>query len=422
MSAQPIDLPAPVPSRPRRFRLRFGRRSPASLPWYGGNQLTLLENGEQYYPAVFAAIAAAERDVMLESFILFDDRVGRALRESLIAAAQRGVRVDLTIDHFGSPDLSDEFVQGMCEAGVRVRLFDPMPRLFGFRTNLFRRLHRKLVVVDERVAFVGGINFSSDHLSDHGPDAKHDFAVRIEGPLVGAIRSFMRTALATRGTGEPWRSPPPPNSVAGAGADALFVVRDNGRHARDIERHYKAAIRTAQREVIIANAYFFPGLGLLRQLRKAAQRGVKVTILVQGNPDIPLSLTGARWLYRYLLRGGVRIHEFCARPFHGKVAIVDDEWTTIGSSNLDPLSLAINLEANVIVRDQAFNAALRERIACLLDGDCNAIGVECTRPAGWWRTLCGGVIFAFLRRFPRWAGRLPAHAPAVEVVRPVRSP
>jgi len=407
-----------APLAPQRRRFRFGRRSPASLPWYPGNRLELLENGEEYFPAVLAAIASAEREVLVETFILDEDRAGNALREALIAAAQRGVRVNLTFDHYGSPDLSPSFIDGMTEAGVLVRMFDPMPRFFGFRPNGFRRLHRKLVVVDDRIAFVGGINCSEDHYSDSGPDAKHDFAVRIEGPLVDPMRSFMRTAIATRGTGEPWRLSPPPASVAGGGADALFVVRDNGRHARDIERHYKAAIRTAQREIIIANAYFFPGLGLLRQLRKAARRGVKVTILVQGNPDVPLSLAASRWLYAYLTKGGVHIHEFCARPFHGKVAVIDDEWATIGSSNLDPLSLAVNLEANVVVRDRAFNTALREKLAPLFDGDCKRVDCASVQRRGWWRMLCSGLVFQFLGRFPRWSGLLPAHTPAVHLVRP----
>lgn len=412
MSARPFDA---APSPPRR-RFRFGRRAPATLPWYGGNKLTLLENGEEYFPAVFAEIAAAERTVMVETFILFDDRVGKALREALIAAARRGVHVDLMYDHYGSPDLSREFVDGLVAAGVLVRMFDPMRKLFGIRPNVFRRLHRKLVVVDERVAFVGGINFSEDHYASSGPDAKRDFAVRIEGPLVEPIRSFMRTAIATRGTGEPWKLPPAPTAAVTAGADALFVVRDNGPHANDIERHYKAAIRTARREIIIANAYFFPGHALLRQLRNAARRGVKVTIIVQGNPDVPLALAGARWLYRYLTKGGVEIREFCKQPFHGKVALIDDDWATIGSSNLDPLSLSINLEANIVVRDQAFNAALRERLGQMLH-TCREIDRTCIPPRTWWRTLLSGVIFHFLRRFPRWAGLLPAHTPAIKVAK-----
>lgn len=406
-----------TPAAPSHRRFRFGRRSPASLPWYAGNRLTLLENGEEYFPAMLAAIAAAEREVLVEKYILCEDRAGNALREALIAAAQRGVRVNLTVDHFGSPDLSQEFIEGMAAAGVVVRLFDPKPPVFGFQANGFRRLHRKLVVVDDKVAFVGGINCSEDHYCDSGPEAKHDFAVRIEGPLVDPIRAFMRTAIATRGTGEPWHLPPPPTSIAGGGADALFVVRDNGRHAHDIERHYKAAIRTAKREIIIANAYFFPGFSLLRQLRKAARRGVKVSILVQGNPDVPVSLAASRWLYAYLVKGGVEIHEFCAQPFHGKVAIIDDEWATIGSSNLDPLSLAVNLEANVVVRDRAFNAALREKLAPLFSRDCKRIDGECARRRGWFRALCAGAVFHFLRRFPRWSRLLPAHTPALQVVR-----
>ena len=152
--------------------------------WTGGNQVELLENGEAYFPAVFAAIDAAQHEVLVETFILFEDKVGMALHAALLRAAQRGVSVDLLVDGFGSADLGDEFVGALCDAGVRLRVFNPARRFLGIRFNVLRRMHRKLVVVDGRVAFVGGINFSADHLMDHGPEAKQDYAVAVRGPIV----------------------------------------------------------------------------------------------------------------------------------------------------------------------------------------------------------------------------------------------
>jgi len=389
--------------------------------WIPGNQLQLLENGEEFFPRVFEAIAAARREVLVETFILFEDRVGLALHAALLRAAGAGARVDLSIDGFGSPDLSEGFVASLVQAGVRIHVFDPAPRLWGWRTNAFRRLHRKIVVVDAERAFVGGINYSVDHLLEHGPQAKQDYAVQIEGPLVAHIRGFAVRAIADglharRSQAERQevfrRFPPLPRLPAAAGAmAALFVTRDNHRHRNDIEQHYRIAIRAARERVIIANAYFFPGYRLLREMRRAARRGVRVDLILQGEPDMPIVRTAASLLYHHLLDAGVRIHEYTERPLHGKVATSDGQWATVGSSNLDPLSLSLNLEANVVVRDAGFNRELRERLDRLMAQACREITDEGLEEPRWWRVLRSVLVFHVLRRYPSWAGWLPAHQP-----------
>jgi cardiolipin synthase len=173
------------------------------------------------------------------------------------------------------------------------------------------------------------------------------------------------------------------------------------------------AIRLARERVTIANAYFFPGYAFLKELRKAARRGVKVSLILQGNPDMPIVQTAASMLYHYLLSGGVEIYEYCDRPLHGKVAIVDDEWATVGSSNLDPLSLSLNLEANVMIRDRAFNAKLAEKLQRLIDDSCRKIDINDLNEPNWWRLMRSFVLFHFLRRYPSWVGWLPAHQPRV---------
>ena len=164
--------------------------------WYEGNHFTLLENGEEFFPRVFACIANARKEVVLETFILFEDKVGLALHEALTAAARRGVQVDVTIDGWGSPELSPAFIGSLCEAGVRLHVFDPGPRPFGLRPNMLRRMHRKIVVVDGQTAFMGGINYSADHLADYGPEAKQDWSVEIRGPIVAEIHRFAHANLA----------------------------------------------------------------------------------------------------------------------------------------------------------------------------------------------------------------------------------
>ncbi|MHB1124088.1 MAG: cardiolipin synthase ClsB [Ramlibacter sp.] len=388
--------------------------------WIEGNDISLLENGEEFFPRVFACIANAQREVVLETFILFEDKVGLQLHEALIAAARRGVQVDVTVDGFGSPDLSDRFIDSLAEAGVRMHVFDPGKRLLGKRLNVLRRMHRKLVVVDGTVAFVGGINYSADHLADYGPEAKQDYAVEIRGPLVAEIHRFTHAALVQgqryQRKRQWWRRRKHVRSTPGdqpraGNAAAMFVVRDNTEHMSDIERHYRIAIRAARRRVVIANAYFFPGYRFIRELRRAARRGVEVSLILQGEPDMPIVKTAASLLYHHLLAAGVRIYEYKDRPLHGKVALMDDEWATVGSSNLDPLSLALNLEANVIIRDRDFNAHLHERLDLLMRNSCRRIEREAIGELRGWDLLRSYAAYHVTRWYPAWVTWLPRHVP-----------
>ena len=386
--------------------------------WTAGNKVELLENGEEFFPRVIEVIGQAKRDVVVETFILFDDVVGKQIHAALCAAARRGVRVDLMIDGFGSPDLSRDFIGQLTDAGVHVRVFDPGSfKLFGQRLNVLRRMHRKIVVVDGERAFVGGINFSEDHLISSGPKSKQDYTVELTGPIVTEIHQFVLRAIAVGGKGASWfrRRLRAAKTVANeptGDAEVMFVTRDNRRHTNDIERHYRAAIRVARHRVVIANAYFFPGYTLIKEMRKAARRGVDVRLILQGEPDMPIVKTAASMLYHHLLHAGVRIYEYCERPLHGKVALMDDVWTTVGSSNLDPLSLSLNLESNVVIRDRAFNALLEERLEYLMRHSCKQIQPEdlSTEWSGW-RLVRSFFVFHFLRWYPSWAGWLPRHTP-----------
>lgn len=381
--------------------------------WHPGNRVELLQDGDEFFPRVFSALRAASTEVFLETFILSDDKVGRELRDELITAATRGVRVVVTVDGFGSPGLEGEFIDGLTAVGVHFHIFNPGLTLFGVRTNLFRRLHRKIIVIDGRLAFIGGINFIADQLEDFGPLAKRDYAVEIEGPVVDDIRTFAEHAIRKPHRGpRHWgrRSHPNAAKIPAIGpVKALFVTRDNRLARTHIERHYHLAIRQAQHELIIANAYFFPGYRLLRRLRQAARRGVRVSLILQGRADIGLVKWASRQLYDYLLSSGVQIYEYCERPLHGKVAIADNEWATVGSSNLDPLSLSLNLEANVVLRDREFNRTLRARLQDLMESQCKAVSTDHIEHSQWWRGAVSAVVFHCIRQFPNWASWLPTH-------------
>jgi cardiolipin synthase len=220
------------------------------------------------------------------------------------------------------------------------------------------------------------------------------------------IRAFVLQQMGRRPGGPEQRLVP-----RGGTAEAMFVARDNHEQRDAIERQYRAAIHAARHDVIIASAYFFPGYRLLRAMRRAVRRGVRVRLVLQGQPDMKIVKHAAELLHGQLVRAGVEIYEYCKRPLHAKVALVDDEWSTIGSSNLDPLSLSLNLEANVMIRDKAFAADVRARLERLIRDDCHQLEADevKVRHAGW-RLLLDTLAYHVTRRFPQWAGLLPAHA------------
>jgi cardiolipin synthase len=391
--------------------------------WCSGNDFDLLENGEEYFPRLIDAIDAAAQEILLETYIFRDDDVGKPLVAALVRAAGRGVRATLTVDGYGTPAFPQRALGILVAAGVSVRSFDPQSAWF-VRTNLFCRLHRKIVVIDRRLAFIGGINIWADHLRAAGPDSMQDFAVRVRGPVVEDIVRQVRPdrpsppSSRRRRWRRRFRGMPRSSERPAGGGQAAFVVRDNEGHRTDIEHMYRAGIRSARRQIVIANAYFFPGYRLLRDLVRAARRGVDVTLILQGRPDVILSAMAASILYDYLMSAGVRIFHYCERPMHAKVAVIDERWATVGSSNLDPISLSLNLEANLFVLDDELAASLRSRLAQLIAMECKEMVVQAPRRSFLRRYLLP-IVYHVARPIPRWRQRLLGR-PRIANVPPVR--
>ncbi|HTN49797.1 MAG TPA: cardiolipin synthase ClsB [Burkholderiaceae bacterium] len=333
---------------------------------YGGNRLQLLEGGEQLFPRLIAAIETAQHSVRLETYIFAEDNVGLRVADALAAAAGRGVAVQVVVDAFGTGPWALELRARLEAAGAHLVVFRPA-QWWRLERRLLRRLHRKLTLVDERVAFVGGINIIDDH---HYPDAdpvpgpRFDFAVQCEGPVVAPIALAMRklwrsleplrVASVARADLQPVEMPPPFTD----GVRAAFLLRDNLRNRRTIEDAYLEAIRAARFKVVLASAYFFPGRAFRRALVDCARRGVRVSLLVQGRVEYALQHYAQEALYSRLLDAGIEIHEYDSSYLHAKVALVDDAWATVGSSNIDPYSLLLAREANVVVLDARFAQAL----------------------------------------------------------------
>jgi cardiolipin synthase A/B len=338
-----------------------------------GNHLTLLCNGAQYFPALISAIDHAKTAIFLETYIFSADTTGYAVATALSAAARRGVAVQVLMDGYGSKAYSDEpLLNGMRAAGVRIALYRPdLFRNVWKRTRL-RRLHRKLVVIDGTIGFIGGINVIDDlHTPKHTPP-RIDFAVRVTGPVLGqmvaATSRLWNIVRVSNPTDRLPRAEPMETAAIATGEILAKVeVRDNFRNRNSIEYAYLAAIRNAQSHVTLANAYFLPGQRFRRELVAAAARGVRVRLLVQARTEYALLNWAGRALYGQLLGGGVEIYEYTHSFLHAKVASVDDGWATVGSSNIDPFSLLLAREANIVVRDQGFAMELRNEVEALIE-------------------------------------------------------
>lgn len=361
------------PNRKHRLRLRRIDRSASGCGFIPGNRITLLQNGEAYFPAIEAAIDQAQYEIFLETYIYEDDAVGQQIASALERAARRGVTVHLLIDGYGSQDLAQSMQNRLRASGVNALIFRPKVSPWTFRRRRLRRMHRKIVVVDRKIAFVGGINIIADRTTPDMPP-RYDFAVAVEGPLVDVIRHSSQrlwSAVSWRHCRKRGISAKtlPASTFTGGEMRAAFLMRDNFHHRRDIEAEYLQAIEESKDEIILAHAYFLPGRHFRHALKRAAKRGVRVVLLLQGKMEYLLEYYASRALYDNLLNAGIEIYEYRTTFLHAKVAVIDGHWATVGSSNIDPFSLLLSNEANVAVEDETFSAALSESLKGIVATD-----------------------------------------------------
>jgi cardiolipin synthase len=385
-------------------------------PLRTGHALQLLEGSLEYFPALVQAIDAAEREVWIETYIFDFTDSGAEIAWALERAARRGLDVRVAVDGFGSGEPPPAWRTRLVAAGVNWRVYAPPGRFGLLWPGNWRRLHRKLCVVDGRIAFCGGINVLDDlHDPNHGvlPAPRLDFAVRVTGPLVAEARATMLQLWQRMRAFQELRHGDlggaffglrrRPAALSGAarepleGARAALVLRDNLRFRASIEQAYRRAIGRARDEVIIANAYFLPGHKMRAALINAAQRGVRVVLLLQGRYEYFMQYYAARPVYGALLRAGVAIHEYSPSFLHAKVAVIDGRWATVGSSNLDPLSLLLAREANVVIEDAAFASQLRERLLHAAAHEGQAMEAELHAKRPWRERLLERVALGVMR-------------------------
>jgi cardiolipin synthase len=394
-------------ARPAGRRPRFDSSSRPLV--YGGNGLALLEGGDEFFARLIAAIDGAVRSVHLETYIFADDDAGVRVSQALAAAAARGVEVRVVVDGFGTGAHAAALKARLEAVGAQVIVFRPA-RWWRLERRLLRRLHRKLALVDGERAFVGGINIIDDrNLPDgevEGLGPRFDFAVACEGPIVApvalAMKRLWRTLQLLEGSRraepapaeEPTRLPAPLLD----GMRASLLLRDNLRNRRTIEIAYVDAISRARHSVLIACAYFFPGRSFRKALIDCAHRGVHVTLLVQGRVEYAIQHYAQEALYWQLLEAGIVIHEYGASYLHAKVAVVDEAWSTVGSSNIDPYSLLLAREANIAIFDPSFARQLRGRLERAVTEHSRRVHLEQFAGRGLLRRL-GNWLAYFVVRF-----------------------
>jgi cardiolipin synthase A/B len=422
-------------------RDRLRRWAMVPVPQFaGGNQVELLQGGDDLFPRMEAAIDAASKDVWLATYIFHDDPAAVRIADALKRAAARGVTVQVVVDGFGSLKTLSAVRALFANSGVQLEVFRPLEHWYAWlQPGQLRRMHQKLCVCDLQVAFVGGINLIDDrhdiqHGWGHAP--RLDFAVQLQGPLAESVQAAARALWARahlwRSLREEFRalarSPKPVanalerlfelrelRGLQGANAGELmadvsaaepmhaaFLVRDNLRQRRTIERSYVEAIRHAKVRVDLAVPYFYPGRSFRRALRNAGQRGVRVRLLLQGKIDYRIAALAAQAVYDELRSHGVKIYEYTPAYLHAKVALVDDDWATVGSSNIDPLSLLLNLEANVVVRDASFANELAARFDQAIAVSAEVTGAP--QRAGWRGWLHRRLVASLANVYLRLAG------------------
>jgi len=376
------------------------------------HEMRLLIGGVDLFAAMVEAMDAAQHEVWLETYIFDFAGSGADVAHALIRAAQRGVRVHVVVDGVGTGELPESWAAQFALAGVQVRVFAPAVGIGFWLPNRWRRLHRKLCVVDHTVAFCGGINILDDYLDPHVDgllkSPRLDYAVSLRGPLVATAHATMAQLWSRIEAVRELRS----QDIGGA-LDALrgaqqslhlpargetqLVLRDNVRHRTHIERTYRKAIGAARHDIIMANAYFFPGLRLHRALVMAARRGVRVRLLLQGQYEYFLPYRAARQLYGQLMAAGVEIYEYHASYLHAKVGVVDGKWLTVGSSNLDPFSLLLAREANVVAHDPSLAQALQTSLITAIEQGATRIDPQAYLSRRWRERIVDALASAVLR-------------------------
>lgn len=323
-----------------------------------GNKLRLLTGGEELFTVLFQLIDQAKTFIHIQVYILADDTTGRQLCNKLLDAAARGVKVYLMMDNFGSSAFPKKIEEELRKAGI---VFKRFSKNIGIRKlKIGRRLHSKIVVIDNRYAMVGGMNFADRYSGFDGKRAWLDFALLAEGPAAAQLnrmasvywKRVVRRTLTHYDAHAPVKD----------GKELKWVVNDRLRNRFQVSHSYRFNLSMAEKEIWIVASYFIPGARMIRILKKRAAAGVKIHLVLSRESDVPFIKKAMEYYYSYLLKQGIAIYEWTPSVLHAKLAIADGKWISIGSYNLNQLSDWGSLEANAETSDRGFISEVRQKI------------------------------------------------------------
>ncbi len=355
--------------------MHTGKTNKGFLP---GRQLRLVRGGTAYFDLLIQLINGAQKTIHLQVYLLDNDSTGNKVAAALKQAAERRVQVYLMVDGYASQSLSSRFIADLTNAGVQFRFFEPF-----FRSRHFyfgRRMHHKVLVVDALHAMVGGVNIADRYNDVDGVAAWLDFALYVNGEIAKELCNFCRREW--KGYLSNTAAPPcvqdklPPAKKQDEHTAVKICRNDWVRRRNQISAAYIQMLRTAESQVIILCSYFLPGRIIRRQIVQAVRRGVDVKVITAGNSDVMIAKNAERWLYDYLLRNGVQLYEYQQNILHGKIAVCDGQWMTVGSYNLNNISAYASLELNLVVKDNAFAAETTNVLNSILEKDCIPITKE----------------------------------------------
>jgi len=363
---------------PKTARRRTGRRRTNHSGYISQNTIKLIRGGRPYFEQVLLMINEAKLIIHLQVYIFDEDETGKEITLALMEAAKRGVKVYLMADGYASQKLSKKFIQELEEAGVHFRFFEP---LFRSRHSYFgRRLHHKVIVTDNRSGMVGGINISNHYNDMPGQPGWLDFAVFMEGAIVKELCRICQKTWKGYLPNDPVNicaEYPEPLNIP-PGDDCQLRVRRNDwiTKKNQVSRSYLEMFRKAEHEIIMMSGYFLPGPIIRRNMKLASRRGVKIKLILAGISDVMVAKNAERFMYNWLFRNNIEIYEYKPCVLHGKVAVHDKTWATIGSYNVHIISAYASIELNIDVNNPGFASGLQDIMEQIILKDCEMITKE----------------------------------------------
>lgn len=363
--------------------------------YQAADEITLVLSGTDYFTRLIRLLDDARETIQLQTYIFEADRTGYQVADALKRAAKRGVQVQVLADGFGSKDLPDPFVADLVAAGVEFRFFKLFVSIWKWRSG--RTLHHKVTVADSRQAIMGGVNIADKY---HGsPDSPPwlDFAVHIRGDVCRYLHDLCSDIFLhhyrKRKSKTPGPGPTPQTFDRSAAGLLRFRQNDWLRRKTEVYQSYRTAIIGARESMVITASYFLPGASLRKRLRAAARRKVAVKVLLTGPSDVELSRLAEQYLAAWLVRNGIRVFRWEKSVMHGKIILVDRQWASLGSYNLNRLSRIRSVELNVDILDPVFIQQFDQYLDELLARHCVEVTSDSLLPLSWWERLRARLAF-----------------------------